>query len=193
MQPTGTMGSEAKLNAYVPIDDEHMLQWECYVSMQDATARTGDPNAKWLPNASGRYGRWNIEQNAGNDYLMDREAQRTWKSYTVSRASASRMLPSRRAWGRSTIAPGSTWVLRMADNPHATAAHRGGPCIRRARRYSTRRRNPTVYRVRFRRGDPAPQRRLVGASAITGNGFTQAWSPFFGEVPVVPSVPLGPR
>ncbi len=82
MQPTGTMGSEAKLNAYVPIDDEHMLQWECYVSMQDATARTGDPSANWLPNTNSRYGRWNIEQNVSNDYLLDREAQRTWKSYT---------------------------------------------------------------------------------------------------------------
>ncbi|MFN0073686.1 MAG: Rieske 2Fe-2S domain-containing protein [Chloroflexota bacterium] len=82
MQPTGTMGTEAKLNAYVPVDDEHMLQWECYVPMADGQARTGDARATWLPNTSARYGRFNIDQNVGNDYRIDREAQRTWKSYT---------------------------------------------------------------------------------------------------------------
>ena len=35
-----------------------------------------------LPNGTGWYDRFNIEQSLDNDYLIDREAQRTWKSYT---------------------------------------------------------------------------------------------------------------
>ena len=71
------MGSEAKLNAYVPIDDEHMLQWECYIPMGDAPVRTGENRATWLPNTNQPYGRFNIDQTRENDYRIDREAQRS--------------------------------------------------------------------------------------------------------------------
>ncbi len=36
----------------------------------------------WLPNTSDWYGRFNLDQNLANDFLIDREAQRTWKSFT---------------------------------------------------------------------------------------------------------------
>jgi nitrite reductase/ring-hydroxylating ferredoxin subunit len=42
----------------------------------------GGPQTRWLPNTTDWYGRFNIDQNWDNDYLIDREAQRTWKSYT---------------------------------------------------------------------------------------------------------------
>ena len=35
-----------------------------------------------LPNGTGWYDRFNIEQSLDNDYMIDREAQRTWKSFT---------------------------------------------------------------------------------------------------------------
>jgi phthalate 4,5-dioxygenase oxygenase subunit len=36
----------------------------------------------WLPNGTGWYDRFNIDQNMANDYLIDREAQSQWKSYS---------------------------------------------------------------------------------------------------------------
>ena len=72
--------------AYVPLDDEHTM---CVVMMMK-----GDPYKKeiakmpggrmampLLPNTTDWLGRFRIEQNAGNDYLIDREVQRT-QTYT---------------------------------------------------------------------------------------------------------------
>jgi nitrite reductase/ring-hydroxylating ferredoxin subunit len=36
----------------------------------------------WLPNGTGWYDRFNIDQTMANDYLIDREEQRQWKSYS---------------------------------------------------------------------------------------------------------------
>jgi hypothetical protein len=36
----------------------------------------------WLPNGTGWYDRFNIDQTMANDYLIDREEQRAWKSYS---------------------------------------------------------------------------------------------------------------
>jgi phthalate 4,5-dioxygenase len=36
----------------------------------------------WLPNGTGWYDRFNIDQNMANDYLIDREEQSSWKSYS---------------------------------------------------------------------------------------------------------------
>ena len=35
-----------------------------------------------LPNTTDWYGRFHIDQNLANDYMIDREAQATWESYT---------------------------------------------------------------------------------------------------------------
>jgi phenylpropionate dioxygenase-like ring-hydroxylating dioxygenase large terminal subunit len=82
MTPTGVFGEEGKLNAYVPMDDENTLEWECVVNMAGKPRRGPGFRGKYLPNTTGWFGRFNIEQNLSNDYLIDREAQRTWKSYT---------------------------------------------------------------------------------------------------------------
>ena len=94
MIPAGVMGQQARFAAYVPMDDEHTLHWEIGYGLMDvaelpveARGSEGRPPAPrpvdWFkPNTSDRYGRFNMIQNMANDYLIDRAAQRAWKSYT---------------------------------------------------------------------------------------------------------------
>ncbi len=81
MTPTGIMGEEAKLNAYVPMDDEHTLQWECIINMAGKPGRRND-RGPYQANTTDWYGRFNLAQNMENDYLIDREEQRAWRSYS---------------------------------------------------------------------------------------------------------------
>ena len=46
------------------------------------TTATGNANLGPLPNTTDWYGRFNLPQNYANDYMIDREAQRTLQSYT---------------------------------------------------------------------------------------------------------------
>ncbi len=80
MTPTGVFGEEGKLNAYVPMDDDHTLEWQCTINM--AGKQRGGGRFNYIPNTTGWYGRFNIDQDAENDYKIDREAQKNWKSYT---------------------------------------------------------------------------------------------------------------
>jgi hypothetical protein len=85
------------LGMYVPMDDEHLMHWEILVRPQvpgdaEATAAPGPRSAPtsggargpttWLPNGTGWYDRFNIDQNMANDYLIDRENQAQMKSYS---------------------------------------------------------------------------------------------------------------
>ncbi len=82
MTPTGVFGEEGKLNAYVPMDDEHTLEWQCTINMTGKPRRGGDGRYNYLPNGTGYFDRWNIDQTAANDYLIDRDEQKNWGSYT---------------------------------------------------------------------------------------------------------------
>jgi phenylpropionate dioxygenase-like ring-hydroxylating dioxygenase large terminal subunit len=96
MQANGPMGPEIKMNAYVPMDDEHTLQWEIFVSipenerrrnMRFPLNRSTEPmqsslGAVYVPQTTGWHGRFNIDQNAENDYKIDREAQKAKSSFT---------------------------------------------------------------------------------------------------------------
>jgi phthalate 4,5-dioxygenase oxygenase subunit len=117
MIPQGAMGKDAKIGAYVPIDDEHTLHWEIFINPgvlggpgvnsggsedirsfgqnpseidQFINERQARPDVitgpalrpGQIPNGTGWYDRFNIEQNLGNDYMIDREAQRSHKSFT---------------------------------------------------------------------------------------------------------------
>ncbi|HEX5368768.1 MAG TPA: Rieske 2Fe-2S domain-containing protein [Dehalococcoidia bacterium] len=99
------------LGIYVPMDDEHMLHWEILVrpqiapesaaAAQPAGSMPARPGAgagggprgvgtgggtmgptTWLPNGTGWYDRFNIDQTMANDYLINREEQKTWGSYS---------------------------------------------------------------------------------------------------------------
>jgi phenylpropionate dioxygenase-like ring-hydroxylating dioxygenase large terminal subunit len=97
MVPTGVLGYQARFFAYVPMDDEHTLNWEVYGDLPgeqapdalllEANVSTGGrrvrtPQDDCYPNTTDWYGRFRLKPNASNDYQIDREAQRTNKSYT---------------------------------------------------------------------------------------------------------------
>jgi phenylpropionate dioxygenase-like ring-hydroxylating dioxygenase large terminal subunit len=97
MQAQGEMGPDVKINAYVPMDDDHLLQWELYVRTngQDRPMRRSPINRGneplpssptggrgYIPQGTGWFDRFVIEQNMANDYLQDREAQRTRQSFS---------------------------------------------------------------------------------------------------------------
>jgi len=78
--PAGSLGM------YVPMDDEHTLHWEIRIRPEafvaGAPAGIGSRRDGYLPNTTDWYGRFNLVQNMTNDYLIDREAQRSWQSYS---------------------------------------------------------------------------------------------------------------
>jgi phenylpropionate dioxygenase-like ring-hydroxylating dioxygenase large terminal subunit len=95
MQAAGAMGPAVKMNAYVPMDDDHTLQWEIYYntdgpprSLRPAPLNRGtEPvdsgrGGRYIPQGTGWHDRWVLEQNLDNDYFVDREAQRKWESYS---------------------------------------------------------------------------------------------------------------
>jgi len=76
-----TLGNDARFLAYVPMDDYNTLEWS--VGRRDpAIAAQGQFGREYVPNGTGWLERFRIEQNAANDYKIDREAQAAWKSYT---------------------------------------------------------------------------------------------------------------
>jgi phthalate 4,5-dioxygenase len=84
MVPTGVLGLEVRARAWIPMDDEHTLA----LTMSRAGARGGTPASnplnvtEALPNSTDWYGRFRCVANAANDFLIDREAQRSNQSYT---------------------------------------------------------------------------------------------------------------
>jgi phthalate 4,5-dioxygenase len=87
MIPTGVLGHQILVRAWVPLDDEHMM----FVVMsaknrlpQNSNAPRREyigesvfkePSTDWL-------GRWRLEQDQTNDYRIDRGKQRSGESYT---------------------------------------------------------------------------------------------------------------
>ena len=94
MPPLGPLGRNATIGIYVPMDDDHTLQWEIMYqpgvgsTLQGLDGPMANPigprtgRGVTLANGTGWYDRFNIEQNYVNDYLIDREAQKNWESYT---------------------------------------------------------------------------------------------------------------
>ena len=104
MIPTGTLGIVVRVRAWVPVDDEHVMFWAISAPRSQQigrdgaratanTSATGRPataaaagentgDYKFLPETSGWLGKFRLNQNAGNDYLIDREAQRTGQNFT---------------------------------------------------------------------------------------------------------------
>jgi phenylpropionate dioxygenase-like ring-hydroxylating dioxygenase large terminal subunit len=76
MIPTGTLGLQIFWRAYVPMDDEHTLMWT------QVAGRDGDRRIEWLPNTTDWYGRFHITQGPENEFLLDRELQKSGKSYS---------------------------------------------------------------------------------------------------------------
>jgi phenylpropionate dioxygenase-like ring-hydroxylating dioxygenase large terminal subunit len=83
MVPTGVLGLEVRVRAWVPMDDEHTLAISIARSPQGTrtAGRQVVRPPETLPNTTDWYGRFRCVADQRNDYLIDRAAQRT-TSYT---------------------------------------------------------------------------------------------------------------
>jgi phthalate 4,5-dioxygenase oxygenase subunit len=95
MIPTGILGTQVLVRAWVPLDDEHVMFW----SISAPRSRQGDGATggasmlvaggrsvaaagnlaggfDYAPDSTDWLGKFRLKQNRGNDYLIDREAQR---------------------------------------------------------------------------------------------------------------------
>jgi phenylpropionate dioxygenase-like ring-hydroxylating dioxygenase large terminal subunit len=94
MIPTGVLGIQKLVRAWVPMDDEHMLffsmgsqasaQQSINVNANRRMTRSQSPVPMDLmqPNTTGWHGRFRLSANASNDYLIDRDKQRRKVDYT---------------------------------------------------------------------------------------------------------------
>jgi phenylpropionate dioxygenase-like ring-hydroxylating dioxygenase large terminal subunit len=91
MIPTGVLGDQILVRGWVPMDDTHTMfysmQLRPEVASQFATETqlNRSRNAVYtpmLPDTSDWYGRFRLEARAGNDYRIDRQAQRSKKDFT---------------------------------------------------------------------------------------------------------------
>jgi hypothetical protein len=90
MIPTGYLGEEVRFGAWVPIDDEHVMSWRVSSRrpMRDGAGAPSRSGIKGAVNTSGNLpdttdwlGKFRLAAHVGNDYLIDREKQRS-ESYT---------------------------------------------------------------------------------------------------------------
>ncbi|HEX5139814.1 MAG TPA: Rieske 2Fe-2S domain-containing protein, partial [Dehalococcoidia bacterium] len=91
MVPTGVLGLEIRFRAYVPLDDYNTMVWTINTSQPNraqATVPRGSAagglavRLNYLPNTTDWLGRWRLEANGTNDYLIDRELQKSGESYS---------------------------------------------------------------------------------------------------------------
>jgi phthalate 4,5-dioxygenase oxygenase subunit len=74
--PSGVLGIKVNNLCRVPMDDTHTMYFRMFVDIREG-AGAPPSQAGLLPNTTDWYGRFRTEQNLGNDYLIDRELQRS--------------------------------------------------------------------------------------------------------------------
>jgi phenylpropionate dioxygenase-like ring-hydroxylating dioxygenase large terminal subunit len=89
--PNGPLGRATLTQAWVPMDDEHLLMFRIWPRAEEAP-RVGFAFAESFapprgegqlqPNTTDWHGRYRLEVNASNDYHLDRELQRNNLEYT---------------------------------------------------------------------------------------------------------------
>jgi phenylpropionate dioxygenase-like ring-hydroxylating dioxygenase large terminal subunit len=88
MVPTGVMGLEIRFRAYVPMDDYNTLVWTINAHKNTRAeaprgmAPPGPSQLTYLPTTTDWLGRYRLTQNLGNDFLVDRELQKSGESYS---------------------------------------------------------------------------------------------------------------
>jgi phthalate 4,5-dioxygenase len=93
--PNGEFGGHVQVRGWVPLDDEHtmycVLWWkrgQSAMTQQDPAFKDGTPiggmgrRNEFLPNTTDWLGRWRLAANAGNDWGLDRAAQRDGSIYS---------------------------------------------------------------------------------------------------------------
>jgi phenylpropionate dioxygenase-like ring-hydroxylating dioxygenase large terminal subunit len=91
MVPTGVLGLEIRFRAYVPLDDDHTMVWTIN-TVQPTRAQAVVPRGAaagglavrldYLLNTTDWLGRWRLAANGDNDYLIDRELQKSSENYS---------------------------------------------------------------------------------------------------------------
>ena len=90
-QPQGEFATNVHARAWVPLDDHNMMFFNFVwkrpmpdrLSAKDGKPLTGvDLGFDHMPNTTDWLGRWRLTSHEGNDWNIDREAQRTNVSYT---------------------------------------------------------------------------------------------------------------
>ena len=89
MIPTGVLGHQVLVRAWVPMDDEHTLFFNMSVSGRTAGGQPSPGPKRWeftggeqLPASSDWYGRFRLFSRVDNDYRIDRGVQRRKEDYT---------------------------------------------------------------------------------------------------------------
>ena len=82
MPPVPTLGVESRFLAYVPMDDENTLEWSIGPGANEGLGAGFMVGREYLNNGTGWYDRYVIEQTLENDFQIDRDAQRTMKSWS---------------------------------------------------------------------------------------------------------------
>jgi phthalate 4,5-dioxygenase len=85
MPPINPFERNVLARAYVPLDDENTMIVMLYMKKAYTHDRYARNDAlpgssqvlRYLPNTTDWLGRWRVQENAQNDYMMDRELQRT--------------------------------------------------------------------------------------------------------------------
>jgi phthalate 4,5-dioxygenase oxygenase subunit len=88
--PQGTFVDRVIARAWVPMDDTHVMFMSLVWKQASGTKPLANgkpipgatPRPEFQPNSTDWHGRWRPVQNAANDYLIDREAQRNNTIYT---------------------------------------------------------------------------------------------------------------
>ena len=88
MPPLDTLQANVSARGYIPLDDENTMIVIIFKNdirseevAREREERAGGPDFQYLPNTTDWLGRWRLKQNRANDYMIDREMQRTF-NYT---------------------------------------------------------------------------------------------------------------
>jgi phenylpropionate dioxygenase-like ring-hydroxylating dioxygenase large terminal subunit len=81
MIPTGVLGHQIVARGWVPMDDDHTMFFSLTPKVRGFERATA-PGMELHPNTSDWYGRFRMVSDAGNDYRIDREWQRSRGDYT---------------------------------------------------------------------------------------------------------------
>jgi phthalate 4,5-dioxygenase oxygenase subunit len=76
-----TLGEDARFLAYVPMDDHNTLEWGVGRRSPEVQSQ-GLLGRNYLPNGTGWFERFRIDQTLQNDFKIDREAQKRGDSFT---------------------------------------------------------------------------------------------------------------
>ena len=163
MPPVPTLGVESRFLAYVPMDDENTLEWSIGPGANEGLGAGFMVGREYLNNGTGWYDRYVIEQTFENDFQIDREAQRTMKSWSGIAGVRQQDMAMTEGMGpildRTNEHLGTTDQMIIRTRRRPTGSR---PRARRGRRTAPRRRQPSLIPQALRPSHPPPHRRLVG-------------------------------